>query len=110
MDEFRPSFGSREERIAHNEAWCRNLNERKALWMKSGLPAAGFRCECGHMNCGARFHLSGTQWKEARERSDRFVVAPGHVARDVEVVVKEYPDFWLVEKQGEAEKIVEELE
>jgi hypothetical protein len=38
------------------------------------------------------------------------VVAPGHVARDVEVVVKEYPDFWLVEKRGEAEEIVEELE
>jgi hypothetical protein len=37
-------------------------------------------------------------------------VAPGHVAGDVEVVVEEYPDFWLVDKQGKAKDIVEELE
>jgi hypothetical protein len=36
------------------------------------------------------------------------VVTPGHVEGDVEVVVEEYPDFWLVEKQGEAKTIVEE--
>jgi hypothetical protein len=62
------------------------------------------------MHCGSRFRLSQEHWEEARARPDRFVVAPGHVARDVEVVVKEYPDFWLVEKRGEAEEIVEELE
>jgi hypothetical protein len=38
------------------------------------------------------------------------VVAPEHVAPDVEVLVKEYPEFWLVEKRGEAEKIAEAIE
>jgi hypothetical protein len=37
------------------------------------------------------------------------VVAPGHVEGDVEVVVEDYPDFWLVEKQGETKDLVEEL-
>jgi hypothetical protein len=109
MGEFQSPFGSREERIAHNEAWCRDLNERKAEWMKSGLSTAGFRCECAEMDCGSRFHLSAAEWKEARSRPDRFAVAPGHVARDVEVVVKKHPDFWIVEKQGEAAEIVEEI-
>jgi len=96
--------------VAYNEAWCRDLNERKADWMKRGLSTAGFRCECSDMNCGSRFQLSPREWKEARSRSERFVVAPGHVVRDLEVVVKEYSDAWLVEKQGEAAEIVEELE
>jgi hypothetical protein len=98
MNEAQPSFGSRKERIAANEAWCRELNERKAEWIKSGLQTAGFRCECWQIDCGSRLSLSPSEWDEARARSNRFAVAPGHVARDVEGVVKEYPDFWLVEK------------
>ena len=109
MNESEAPFSSREERIAFNEAWCRDLNERKADWMRSGLPTAGFRCECGEMNCGSRLPLSASALEEARSRPNRFAVAPGHVAPDVEAVVKQYSDFWLVEKQGEAGDIVEEL-
>jgi hypothetical protein len=101
---------SRRERIAFNEAWRRHLNERKADWMESGLPTAGFRCECGQMNCDSRLLLSLKQWEEIRSRSDRFLVAPEHVERDIEVVIEEYPNFWLIEKQGEAEEIVEQLD
>lgn len=104
------TFGEREKRIAYNEAWNRELNERKAQWMRSGLTAAGFRCECGSGPCGVRLRLSKWEWDETRSEPNRFAVAPGHVAYDVEVVVKEYPDFWLVEKQGEAGDIVRELD
>jgi hypothetical protein len=45
-ESFQPPFGSREERMAYNEAWCRGINERKAEWMKGGDAVAGFRCEC----------------------------------------------------------------
>jgi len=110
MDWVKLPFGTREQRAAFNEALCRHLNERKAEWIKGGLPTAGFRCECITMHCGSRFELSPEQWEEARSRDDRFVVAPGHFDPRVKVVVKEYPDFWLVQKQGEAEEIVEELE
>jgi hypothetical protein len=110
MDWAKLPFGTREQRVAFNEAVCRRLNERKAQWIDHGLPTAGFRCECGIMHCGSRFRLSQEHWDEARARSDRFVVAPEHVAPDVEVVVKEYPEFWLVEKRGVAEEIAEELE
>jgi hypothetical protein len=109
MDGSQPHAGSREERIAYNEAWFRDLNERKARWMANGLASGGFRCECADVNCFVRLRLSPTQWREARSRPDRFVVALDHVARDVEIVVKEYPDCLLIEKQGEAARVAEEL-
>ena len=109
MNKPQPHAGSREERIAYNEAWFRDLNERKARWMAQGLASGGFRCECADVDCFDRLRLSPAQWKEARTRPNRFVVAPDHVVRDVEVVVKEYPDFLLVEKQGEAARVAEEL-
>jgi hypothetical protein len=98
---------SHEERIADNENWCRHLNERKAEWIKSGRLVAGFRCECWRMDCGTRMPLSGREWQEVRSRANRFAVAPGHIAADVEDVVKEYRHFWIVEKRGEAGGVAE---
>jgi hypothetical protein len=101
---------SREERIAYNEAWCRDLNERKAEWRRSGKLTAGFRCECWRIDCGARVQLSGEEWKEVRSRGNRFAVVPGHTAADVEDVIKEYLHFWIVEKRGAAGHVARELE
>jgi hypothetical protein len=36
-------------------------------------------------------------------------VAPGHVAPHLEVVVKEHPLFWLIEKHGDAGEVAEKL-
>jgi hypothetical protein len=108
-ESFQPPLGSREERIAYNEAWCRDVNQRRARWTESGDPAAGFRCECWQVDCGERILLSAGEWEEVRSRPNRFAVAPGHVADDIEVVVKEYPRFWLVEKHGEAGEVTKKL-
>ena len=86
-----------------------SLNERKAKWIEDRLPTAGFRCECATLHCGARFRLSPEQWEEARSKPERFVVAPEHVVPDLEVVVKEYPNYWLIEKRGVAGEIAEEM-
>lgn len=95
---------SQEERIAENEAFFRDLNERKAEWLSNGLPAAGFRCECWRLDCGDHIQLSEREWQEVRSQATRFAVAPGHLAVEsgVEEVVKEYAHFWIVEKRGEA--------
>jgi hypothetical protein len=98
-----------QERIAHNEAWFRDLNERKAEWIRNGLQAAGFRCECWRLDCDMRIRLSGREWQEVRARANRFAVAPGHTA-DIERVIKEYPHFWIIEKPGEAGEIAAKLE
>lgn len=104
-----PPSGSREERLAHNEDWCRDLNERKAEWMRDGHLTAGFRCECWKVECGDRIRLSGSDWEKVRSRGTCFAVAPGHVAPEAEAVIEEHPNFWLVEKTGEAGEAAEEL-
>jgi hypothetical protein len=102
---------SHQGRIAQNENWFRDLNKRKVEWMESGHSAAGFRCECWQMDCAERIPLSGPEWKEVRSRANRFAVAPGHIAgKDIEVLVKEYRRFWIVEKRGEAGVVAENLE
>ena len=108
-ESFQPPFGSREERMAYNEAWCRGINERKAEWKKGGDVVAGFRCECWQVNCADRIRLSGREWQDVRSRPNRFAVAPGHVAAELEAVIEEYPHFWLVEKHGEAGDVAETL-
>ena len=104
-----PPLGSREERIAYNEAWSRHLNERKAKGMQSDDGAAGFRCECWQVGCNERIPLSDGEWEEVRSKPERFAVAPGHVAPDLEAVVDYYPGFWLIEKHGEAGEMAERL-
>src|SRR5262249_58181421 len=97
------------EGIGYNESWFRDINQRKAEWMKRGDVVAGFRCECGRMHCTDRIPLSGREWEKARARPNRFAVAPGHVATDLEAVIEEYPQFCLVEKHGEAGETAEAL-
>jgi hypothetical protein len=100
------------ERIAENESFCRDLNKSKDGWLSSGVPVAGFRCECWRIECLERLRLSKPEWQEVRSRPERFAVAPGHVAAHVEPgteeVVKQYDHFWIVEKRGEAGEIAAE--
>ena len=104
----RPS-GSREERIARNEAWSRTLNQRRGNRAGSRDAIAGFRCECWQEDCTERIPLSGEEWNLVRAEPNRFAVAPAHVAENVEAVIKEFPHFWLIEKLGEAGEVAEEL-
>jgi hypothetical protein len=108
-DAFQLPFMSREERIAHNEAWSRSLNERRAEWVSGRSEAMGFRCECWQANCSERIQLSPEDWHMVRSQPTRFAVAPSHVAKDFEAVVKECDGFWLIEKFGEAGAVAEEL-
>ena len=100
---------SREKRIAENEAFCRDLNKSKDDWLRSGLQVAGFRCECWRVGCEERIRLSGEEWREVRSKANRFAVAPEHIAAELEAVVREYPHFWLIEKQGRAGEVAREL-
>jgi hypothetical protein len=77
--------------------------------MERRHPVAGFRCECWQASCDERILLSGREWEEVRSQSNRFAVAPGHVAPDIEAVVKERSHFWLVDKYGETGRIAENL-
>jgi hypothetical protein len=104
-----PPFGPREKRVAYNEAKARDVNERKAEWLERGHESLGFQCECWREDCAEHIRLSAEQWEKARARPNRFAVAPGHIAGEFETVIEEHPEFWLVEKHGEAGETAEKL-
>lgn len=106
---FQMPFTSREERLAHNEAWARSLNERRAEWVRGREELTEFRCECFDRDCTERVRLSAEEWRMSRAEPNRFVVAPDHVAEKVEAVITSRRRFWLVEKFGEAGRVAEEL-
>jgi hypothetical protein len=104
-----PRFGSREERIAYNEAWSRSLNERRAQWAAGHEARSSFRCECWQHGCRERIPLSRGDWEMIRAEPSRFAVAPGHVAENFEAVIKAFPRFWMIEKFGRAGEIAVQL-
>jgi hypothetical protein len=59
--------------------------------------------------CGARLRLSGSEWRKVRSQPNRFAVAPGHVSPDIETVIEEHTNFWIIDKQGTAGELAEEL-
>jgi len=58
-------------------------------------------CECGSERCGSRLRITRRQYERARERKNRFIVAPGHHAR-ADAVVLVADSFWIVEPGSSA--------
>jgi hypothetical protein len=93
-------MGSREERVAKNEALFREVNER-IKHMNEHLDTkdeADFICECGDGECTHPVSLTLVEYEDVRSRGTHFAVVPGHVAPDIERVVARYPRFAVVEK------------
>ena len=99
------------ERVAKNESLFREVNERIAELDESfgarepDQLLLGFVCECATTGCATRVQMSVKEYRIARERPNRFVVAPGHVFPDYERVVLRTERFTLVEKLGLAGEI-----
>jgi hypothetical protein len=107
-DSLQPPFGSREERVAYNESWARELNRARLEWQAGG-GTIGFRCECARVDCDALIELTASEWADVRSEGNRFAVFPGHATGDVESVVAEDDRFWIVEKHGKAGEVAEKL-
>jgi hypothetical protein len=93
-----------EDRIAHNEALFREINER----IEAGAsprpvddPVA-FRCECGRLRCNQLVELTFPEYEAVRADPHRFLLVPGHEITGVELVITSKPNFIVVEKVGEA--------
>jgi hypothetical protein len=98
---------ARDAQRAKNEALFRNLNERlKELDDRLDTSAIGapagdreeFFCECGQLECMARFEMTRAAYESARSTPERFVVLPEHVLPDIERVVEEHAVYVVVEK------------
>ena len=111
---------SRDVQRVRNETLFRNLNERlKELDDRLdtavvGAPAKDreeFFCECGRIDCMARFEMNRDQYESIRAHGERFGVLPGHVDENIERVVATHANFVVVEKlPGEPAELAREAD
>jgi len=99
------------ERIGHNEAVFREVNERieAGHWPGEQGPLA-FRCECARLGCNLLVELSLGEYEHVRADPRLFVLAPGHEVPQAERVVERHTDYQVVEKQGPAGQAAEETD
>jgi hypothetical protein len=104
----------RDARLARNEDHFRDINESlrekhvHANVVRSGpLP---FVCECASVECTEAVELTLEDYRRVRRNPRWFVVVPGHVAADVEVVVESGEGFLVVEKTDAAGEVAQALD
>jgi hypothetical protein len=100
----------REERLARNEAFFRELNERLEAMTPDSAPELVLVCECADDDCAKRLILQPAEYDAIRAEETHFVVAPGHVDATIEAVVRRNERFEVVAKRGVAAEIAEELD
>jgi hypothetical protein len=102
---------ARKERVSRNEAMFRSVNlevERVSEELGGGPDdRLEILCECGEDSCGATLDVGRAEYDDAHKQPDRFMVAPGHEDEQIEHVVKRTPDYLIVDKFGEAERVAE---
>jgi hypothetical protein len=84
-------------RLAHNEALFRTVNE-EIDGNRSSDGKQAYVCECVDPDCVQTVELTASEYETVRASPDRFVVAPGHVVREIEHVVATQPEYTIVEK------------
>ena len=99
----------RRERIAHNEALFREINEalQHALSDQADCDRCAFRCECADRSCNTLVHLTTGEYEAVRAHSRRFIVIPGHEVPDVEDVLERNERYAVVLKHEDLRNIVE---
>ena len=104
------------ERIVKNEALFRDVNERvRELDAELSEPGeddqlSEFLCECGDSECFDRVRLTNPEYEQVRAVATHFLVVPGHVIPEVEVVVSENERFAVVEKRPGTDAIARETD
>ena len=96
------------ERIAENESFFRDVNQRIERAAQSfdveGLQ--NFLCECGDRGCTASMPLTLREYAQLRADPARFAVVPGHEIGEAERVIGRNERFATVEKVGRARRVV----
>ena len=100
------------ERLAKNESFFRQVNERikDVADGLEGAHAYEFLCECSDPGCTERLELTRREYEWVRANPTRFVLARGHAAPQIEHVVEREDEHVVVEKQGIAAQIAAQLD
>ena len=101
-------------RIAKNEAVFREVNERirelAETWAEKPSELVDFVCECSRDECTDSLALTLSEYETVRKEPTHFAVAQEHVAGEAEHLHAEYERYWVVEKDGVAGEIAEDLD
>jgi hypothetical protein len=100
----------REERLARNEAFFRELNERLEAVTPDSAEELVVVCECADEDCVQRLKLREGEYEAIRAHDTHFVVAVGHVDMSIEDVVRRTDRFEVVAKRGVAGDIAGDLD
>jgi hypothetical protein len=99
--------GSRDERLAGNEALFREVNERVAevathfIEVETEGETVEFTCECGRANCAQQIPMTIDEYQAIRADPTWFAVAPGHELPEVEKIIRRTPNYLVVAKRDE---------
>ena len=100
----------RDERLARNEVFFRELNERLEAVTPDSASELVVVCECADVDCADRLTLRQGEYEAIRAHDTHFVVAIGHVDRRIEDVVRRTDRFEVVAKRGVAADVAEDLD
>jgi hypothetical protein len=105
-----------QERGALNQARYREHNERIEAhnrmhhWVDPPMP--DWICECAYGDCAEPVRMTIAEYEAVRAEPTHFLVAPSsdHVLEPIENVVARHDRYWIVEKDGRAGEVSEELD
>lgn len=104
----------RETRLARNEAMFRDVNERIAAegerWRLDADAGHDYICECSSGTCAVHVRLTRAAYEAVRQSPERFIVVRGHEHPEIENVVEDDGSYLVVEKTGDARRLVTELD
>jgi hypothetical protein len=106
-----PATQDRQVRAARNESLFRALNE-KLSDMNQALSSVSetfvIACECADTTCVEMLDIGPGEYAAVRENPRRFIVLPGHVYAEVEIVTSKDTTYVVVEKIETAAVMAEE--
>ena len=84
---------------ARTEVLFRDVNERIAESAQTfATGSTEFVCECADPHCTHRLEATLAEYEQVRENGATFMLAPGHLDRDIERIVEDHGRFQVVEK------------
>jgi hypothetical protein len=88
------------ERIAHNEATFRRINEdiERGRDADDDATLIGFICECGSADCSRLIELTSAEYESIRSDPCRFAIVNGHELTAVESVIERHDRYAVVRK------------
>jgi hypothetical protein len=89
----------REKRLAANEAFFRELNQRLERQTPDSETLIVL-CECADEDCAQRLELTHREYEAIRSNPTQFVVTHGHADLEIEEVISRTDRFEVVRKLG----------